>query len=100
MASQSVDIFQHLFWHIFIVLVVLLTPNIFFCFHSFIHLFMIDKFKEEGKTNIKMYKLGMYQLPLSVLLEEVSMCPECSDNFKNIGEQIKHCKKYQFIFCC
>ena len=61
---------------------------------------MIDKFKEEGKTNIKMYKLGMYQLPLSVLLEEVSMCPECSDNFKNIGEQIKHCKKYQFIFCC
>ena len=49
---------------------------------------MIDKFKEEGNTNIKMYKLGMYQLPLSVVLEEVSMCPDCSDNFKNIGEQI------------
>ena len=61
MVSQSVVIFRYLFWNNLIVLVVLLTPNIFFSFHSFIDLFKIDKFKEGGDTNIKMYKFRMYQ---------------------------------------
>ena len=61
-----------------------------------LELFKIDKFKEERDKDIKMYILGMHQWSLKSLLEENIWCPDCSDDFKDIGELKKHNNRYQF----